>query len=283
MNSSEKLRNLPAILFFLFLMFGGASFFMNAAWGMWESYPLLYLVPALLLAATLLLHSLNRLGAIRTLVFFALSSIVAMVAEHLAIYYQPFGPYEFKMDFGWKLGRLPIAVLLAWSFLIYTGYALSTGWLFLRKKNKPSRQNKKWGLLLFLIISDAFFITSVDLMMDPVQQFEKNWIWKEGGAFFGVPPGNFLGWMAVVAIASLSFRGLEYFYPQLKDQKNDSSFWLPSAVFLLIAFFYLYAAHKYFGWKLAWIGMVSMLPFPGVLLFVWFRRPAEPYKPVSTP
>lgn len=258
------MRKLP-FLFFLFLISGIASFLINAAWGLWYAYPILYLIPVGFLALTLIGHALHHLGLRRTLIFFLMSGLTALAAEHLAIIYQPLGAYEFHLKSDWSIGYLPISVLLAWCFFIYVGYAVSNAGLRAFGRKKPGRVNPEMLLLVLLVLMDAWLITSVDLMIDPVQKFEKNWTWTDGGAFFGVPPGNFLGWMAVVGVASFTFRLFEYFRPARQSDEENYG-WIPVLIYVLIALFYLYAAYKYFGWPLAGIGIVTMLPIPVYIL-----------------
>ncbi len=259
----------PKILhysFGLFLITGILSFLLNAAWGLWAGWPVLYLFPAALLGVVLWLHALYHLGFYLSLVFFFISSIIALVAEHAAIWWQPFGRYEFHLTSQWSIGEVPVLVLVAWAFFIYIGYAVSNSCLYVFGKKKPSQHLRGHGYLLVgLVFSDAFLITSIDLLLDPVQQFEKNWTWLEGGVFFGVPVGNFLGWFAVVGTASLLFRWMEYRRPVLREN-HKPLIAIPVLIYLLIAFFYLYAAHKYFGWRLAGIGVVLLLPLPLLVL-----------------
>ncbi len=257
-------RRLP-FLFFLFLLSGLVSFLINAVWGLWQSYPVLYLIPVGFLGLSLIGHAIHHLGVRRSIFFLLVSGVIALVAEHLAIVYQPFGAYEFHLKSVWSIGSLPISVLLAWCFFIYIGYSVSNAGLTIWGKRKPHRSGSSVWTLMILVLTDAWLITSMDLMIDPVQKFEKNWTWLDGGAFFGVPPGNFLGWMAVVGTASLSFRLLEYFRPT-EPSDDEKHAWIPVLIYLMIALFYLYAAHKYFGWPLAVIGIVTMLPLPIYIL-----------------
>lgn len=254
-------KNNLSFLFFLFIASGAVSFAVNAVWGLWKAYPALYLLPISLFGIVLILHAYNNLGIKRSLIFLLISSSTALIAEHLAIIYQPLGTYEFKLESSWSIGYLPLGVLLAWCFFIYIGYSVSNAALAIWHKEKPRQGEHAVWLPGLLALSDALLITSVDLMIDPVQQFEKNWIWVDGGAFFGVPPGNFLGWIAVVGSASFCFRMLEYLKPN-KDHSIGKDHWIPTLSYLLIASFYLYAAHKYFGWELAGIGLLTMLPVP---------------------
>jgi len=39
-------------------------------------------------------------------------------------------------------------------------------------------------------------MTGWDVVMDPGMAAAGNWIWENGGAYFGVPRRNYLGWLA---------------------------------------------------------------------------------------
>lgn len=254
------------VLFFLFVITGITSFGINARWGLWQSHPILFMAPAALLGTVLIGHAISQMGIVRSLLFFIISGAIALIAEHIAIIYQPLGAYEFNLKSSWSIGKVPVMVLIAWCFFIYIGYAVSNaGWaVWVKKSTSTPRPSSMWEVGL-LVLMDIWLITSVDLMVDPVQRFEKNWTWVNGGAFFGVPPGNFLGWMAVVGVATLIFRSLQFFYPP-KARPLSIHYWIPVTTYLLIAFFYLYAAHKYFGWPLTIIGMLTMLPVPTYII-----------------
>src|SRR4029077_956736 len=50
--------------------------------------------------------------------------------------------------------------------------------------------------LVALPIVAAFVMTQWDVVIDPPQStISKTWIWHDGGAHFGVPLSNYLGWL----------------------------------------------------------------------------------------
>jgi len=57
----------------------------------------------------------------------------------------------------------------------------------------------------------AGVMTGWDVVMDPSMAVAGNWIWENGGAYFGVPRRNYLGWLLttflVYWIASWLWRG----------------------------------------------------------------------------
>jgi uncharacterized membrane protein len=57
------------------------------------------------------------------------------------------------------------------------------------------RRLSRFGRLL-RVGSDAFVMTQWDFVMDaPASTISKAWIWHDGGADFGVPLTNYLGWL----------------------------------------------------------------------------------------
>jgi uncharacterized membrane protein len=51
-----------------------------------------------------------------------------------------------------------------------------------------------------------FGVTQWDLVMDPpTATIAKAWIWHDGGADFGVPLSNYLGWLLTAFLFSLAF------------------------------------------------------------------------------
>ena len=43
-------------------------------------------------------------------------------------------------------------------------------------------------------------MTAWDVVMDPGMARAGNWVWEHGGAYFGVPRRNYLGWLATTFI-----------------------------------------------------------------------------------
>jgi putative membrane protein len=46
-------------------------------------------------------------------------------------------------------------------------------------------------------------MTAWDTVMDPGMSAAGNWIWEEGGAYFGVPLQNYFGWLLTTFLAYL--------------------------------------------------------------------------------
>jgi putative membrane protein len=60
-----------------------------------------------------------------------------------------------------------------------------------------------WGGPRLLHIAwSALILVWMDAVLDPGATSLGFWVWPEGGAYFGVPPGNFAGWLLSGALAA---------------------------------------------------------------------------------
>lgn len=126
---------------------------------------------------------------------------------------------------------VPMVVLLFWAVFIHAGYSLTNSFLCWLGVEKPARrarsdvreigagQRESRGLALLpaLVLADALAVVAIDVLLDPLLVRGGLWSWPDGGEHFGVPVGNFLGWMAVTAAATAPFRLLEYIRPRPAD------------------------------------------------------------------
>jgi putative membrane protein len=48
-------------------------------------------------------------------------------------------------------------------------------------------------------------MTAWDLGMDPQMTARGHWVWTQGGAYFGIPVHNFVGWLATTFVVFLLF------------------------------------------------------------------------------
>lgn len=65
-----------------------------------------------------------------------------------------------------------------------------------------------------VVIATAFFMTAWDLAMDPhMSTFGEAWIWRDGGAWFGVPLHNYIGWLVTVALFTSAYLWFEAAHP----------------------------------------------------------------------
>ena len=104
----------------------------------------------------------------------------------------PFGHYHFEVGSNlMRVGTIPIIVGLLWFGMGYFAWVVA-GTLLGGTHRRPSGKIE----LIGLPIVAAFVMTQWDVVMDPPEAtVSKAWIWHHGGAHFGVPISNYLGWL----------------------------------------------------------------------------------------
>ncbi|PYQ44487.1 MAG: hypothetical protein DMF77_07135 [Acidobacteria bacterium] len=88
---------------------------------------------------------------------------------------------------GWVLAPLgvPIAVALVWAAVISSALALAA-----RRGLRPAAARA---------LAAALFAVTLDLTIEPVAVRRGLWEWTPPGPWLGVPIGNFVGWVVIVA------------------------------------------------------------------------------------
>jgi putative membrane protein len=159
-------------------------------------------------ALAMLAFGLARLGARRTLLFFAAACLISASAELTGTKTGwPFGGYEYTNFLGYKLlGRVPFPIPLSWfymgfaSLLLADSIAAARGW----------RNRTLWSIVLA-----AYLLTAWDLVLDPSMaapqlQYIHFWVWHEHGPYFGMPLRNLAGWFGTgllfIAVGRLIWR-----------------------------------------------------------------------------
>jgi len=125
--------------------------------------------------------ALYRLRGI--LMFLLLCVIVGGGFEELSLHTGfPFGHYYFTAAMGPKILQVPILLGLAYVGIGYLAWTLAG--IILAEPRVVARP-----------LLAAAIMTAWDLAMDPVwANLVHAWVWERGGAYFGVPLSNFLGW-----------------------------------------------------------------------------------------
>jgi uncharacterized membrane protein len=242
---------------FLYLLFGvilavlladAAGGFLNQDWAEHIVFDLLKVLLPLVLLVT---HSAYFLSLKRSLVFILFLCLGGLIAEVIGLktgilfggyyHYLPGSlmifsgiPLFSERLFFWGV---PLPVVFYWAVFIYAAYSISNSFLVWQSKEKPSYKNKDIKLLGKLIALDLWVVLAIDLMMDPLLVESGNWQWEKPGIYFGVPLGNFIGWMIVTACLAGGFRIFEYKFPN--DLKRGNRFITLLPVLCLSALFIL--------------------------------------------
>ena len=215
----------PLFLLHLFAMAFGLAGILIALphMGLWDKNPALVQVyqfgmshggatHILFGAATMLAFGVYAIGWRRTLVFFAIGTVLPLGAELLGTKTGwPFGGYAYTDFLGFKLGhRVPYSVPLSWFYMGFASYLLASVIIGARRV----RFAALWSVLL-----GAWLLTAWDLVLDPAMaspamvntlhlQF---WTWHEHGSYFGMPLRNLVGWfgtgLAFITLSRIPFHG----------------------------------------------------------------------------
>jgi uncharacterized membrane protein len=129
-------------------------------------------------------------------IFIAICLFVGNIFENLSIRTGfPFGHYYFTNVMGPKIFAVPIFLGFAYVGMAYLSWTL--GMLILGGLGTPLHGSR----LVTLPMVASFIMVAWDLSMDPVwSTILRAWIWRDGGAYFGVPLTNFLGWYLTVYV-----------------------------------------------------------------------------------
>ncbi|MBP9669808.1 carotenoid biosynthesis protein [Candidatus Woesebacteria bacterium] len=234
-----------------------------------DTFRLLFLTHPVIL---LLLHATYTKGIIRGLALIVLASFVGWFMETLGLKWGTVfgGIYSYGGNTS-VIGIVPVPVVCYWGVFIYTGYSVVNSFYYWVGKQLPNISRTNHLILLLTIIADGLLVTFIDLFMDPIQVAQKAWAWLDGGPYFGVPIGNFIGWFVVTVIATGSFRIYEYLYP--RSEKIDSNIHLiPVIGYGLLALSFAISSIQLELFSLLFIGLPLMVPVVVVNFMLYLRR-----------
>jgi uncharacterized membrane protein len=141
-----------------------------------------------------LMHCAALEGWGRTGIFFAVSAVVSYSLEEIGVRTGlVYGAYHYSDLLGAKLGHVPVLIPLAWFMMIYPS------WMVARAILSGLDLNALPGITALAAVA-ALVMTGWDVVMDPGMAASGNWVWEHGGAYFGVPRHNYVGWLATTFI-----------------------------------------------------------------------------------
>lgn len=171
-------------------------------------------------------HGARRYGLRGMLVFAALCLIIGNALENLSVLTGfPFGHYHFSDVMGPKLFNVPILLGLAYIGLGYLSWTLALIIL------GDLGDRLSGARLVSRPLVATFIMVAWDLSMDPIwSNLVHGWTWHDGGAYFGVPVSNFLGWYLTVYLIFQSFA--LYLRGRSTEVRNISSRYWQLAILL---------------------------------------------------
>lgn len=141
-----------------------------------------------------LIHGSQRLGWRRLGIMFVIACIVSWCYESLSIATGfPFGHYVYTSELGPKIGTVPLMIMPSYFGVCYLAWVLAH--VLLDRFDLKIQKS----LMFAIPIIASFIMVMWDMSIDPASSTVKHeWIWRDGGGYFGVPFSNFMGWFLCV-------------------------------------------------------------------------------------
>jgi len=144
-------------------------------------------------------HSSQRLGWKRALLLLSSTFVVSLIFESVGVATGwLFGKYAYTDKLGLKfLGLVPLLIPIAWFMMSYPSFIIANRLI-------PHEKNLLvWRVSVAAL--GAVIMTAWDLALDPVMVAGEYWVWKEPGAYFGIPLLNYWGWWLTIFLTFFSF------------------------------------------------------------------------------
>jgi len=158
----------------------------------WNRTPLAEVLAGLGILAAVT-HAVLTYGWKDALALLAICIVITFAMENIGVATGwPFGHYHFEIEPKLPhVGAIPPIVGPLWFGMGYFSWIVACTLL----GGARPRMSRKFELIVWPIVA-AFVMTQWDLVMDaPESTILKGWIWHDGGAHFGVPWTNYVGWL----------------------------------------------------------------------------------------
>jgi uncharacterized membrane protein len=229
MSNAARIRTRTGLLLWTILILYGIARALSAFAG---AVPMRTVIAlhVLLPIAFALIHGAMLYRARGILVFFALCLVTGNIFENVGIRSGfPFGHYYFTERMGPKLFGVPILLGFAYLGMGYLSWTLAR--LILGCVRGPLAGSR----VVTLPLVAAFIMVAWDFSQEPVWSTILHlWIWQRGGAYFGVPVSNFLGWYLTVYV----FYQLFAFYLRDSSSKSEplpAGYWRQAVLFYALS------------------------------------------------
>ena len=158
----------------------------------WNPTPFAHALAAIFIACALV-HAGFFYGPRPALVLFIICLAITFTMENIGVATGfPFGHYHFTIDAGLpRIGSIPIIVGPLWFGAGYFSWVVASILL----DGAHRRLDRPLDFIALPVVA-AFVMTQWELVMDRSEStIAKVWLWHDGGADFGVPLSNYLGWL----------------------------------------------------------------------------------------
>lgn len=122
------------------------------------------------------------------------------------------GTYSYSSAFpGPSIGGTPILLGLEhYAYYFFMSYFIAN---LLVDGVIVSSVQSWWKRALFVSFISSAIVMGIDMMADPVQVgVFKEWSWANGSPYFGIPYGNYLGYILIYTLVLFAFKYLEIRY-----------------------------------------------------------------------
>ncbi len=165
-----------------------------------------FVIPVVLCAFSVA-HAIETRGLKTALLFFVSGAVISLGTELIGTATGLlFGNYTYTERMGYKLfGLVPWLIPVAWCSMLYPAWCVVRFLL----SQLPIANRKHISYWLLAIGLSALALTTWDLSLDPRMVQDGNWIWHDGGIYFGVPLSNYFGWVVTALLVYLVWGVLE--------------------------------------------------------------------------
>jgi uncharacterized membrane protein len=168
----------------------------------WKPTPFAQGLAALFIACAFV-HAAFLYGVRAAIVLFGTCVAVTFAVENLGVATGvPFGHYHFAVDAGLPcIGTFPMVVAPLWFGAGYFSWVVAAILL-----DGADRRLERPLDFIALPVVAAFVLTQWDLVMDRSEStIARVWVWHDGGADFGVPLTNYVGWLLTAWLVFQAF------------------------------------------------------------------------------
>jgi putative membrane protein len=232
-----------------------------------------YYVQNLAWLVFVLIHGSKRYGWDSLFVFFTVTFLVSWSAEAASIATGfPFGHFYYTELLGPKIGPVPMAVMPAYFAAGYLAWTMGT--VFLGELGTGIERRN-----LFLVPFVASFLMVMwDFCLDPIgSTIDGAWLWEDGGAYYGVPIANYLGWYLTVFLTFQVFALYLYRFGVNERVEQSKTYWyLAPVMYLGLALGYLLdpffqTTNLEIYWSV-FLGCILTMVFTSLLNIIFVRR-----------
>jgi uncharacterized membrane protein len=157
----------------------------------------------------IIIHGYLAWGWKNILFFLVLTWTLSFCAEALGVATGLiFGDYYYTDHLGFKLLGVPLLIQVSYVSMGYASLMMARYLL-----GTSSKQNG-WSLFISTLVGTLLMV-AWDLCLDPYESTVLgDWIWQQGGPYFGVGLHNFAGWFTTVFLFMFLYQVFAFYNPE---------------------------------------------------------------------